>query len=114
MHRSNERHDRAIDRVVEALDALCRGDIAEAPVASFGFQFAGTGAFVGGDLTEEQRESDSATLERLIQLARAGERRLTTFPAECEFCGYRQAGWCSGVTPEAVIAEQALAAETES
>jgi ATP-dependent helicase/nuclease subunit A len=88
--------------------------ITESSVASFGFQFAGTGAFVGGDLTEEQRESDSATLERLIQLARAGERRLTTFPAECEFCGYRRAGWCSGVTPEAVIAEQALAAETES
>ncbi|HEY6826559.1 MAG TPA: PD-(D/E)XK nuclease family protein, partial [Gemmatimonadaceae bacterium] len=88
--------------------------ITEAPVASFGFQFAGTGMFVGGARTNEQRELDSVALDRLIQLARAGERRLTAFPAECEFCGYRQAGWCAGVSPAPVVAEQALAAETES
>jgi ATP-dependent helicase/nuclease subunit A len=70
--------------------------IASAPVSSFGFQFAGEGAFVGGSRTDDGRAADARRIDSLLQLARSGSRELTRFPAECRFCGYKTAGWCEG------------------
>ena len=72
-------------------------EISGAPVGSFAFQFAGEGAHVGGGRTDADRTEDEGALYALIQLARRGARELTRFPAECRFCGYREAGWCAGV-----------------
>jgi len=70
--------------------------IASAPVSSFGFQFAGEGAFVGESRTDDDRAVDKQRIDALLQLARSGASELTRFPAECRFCGYKSAGWCEG------------------
>lgn len=85
-------------------------DIAEKETRSFGFQFAGDGAFVGGVRNDDGRDRDEHLLERLVQITRRGSRELTAFPTECEFCGYREAGWCAGVDVDATsrIGDDAL------
>jgi ATP-dependent helicase/nuclease subunit A len=75
-------------------------EISGRPVESFGFQFAGGGAHVGGKQTDADRVESEQRVDDLIQLARRGARDLTSFPAECAFCGYREAGWCAGVDVE--------------
>jgi ATP-dependent helicase/nuclease subunit A len=82
----------AYSRAVEAISGRA--------VESFAFQFAGEGAHVGRATTDGDRAEDERRVDDLIQLARRGARDLTSFPAECEFCGYREAGWCAGVQPE--------------
>lgn len=72
--------------------------ISGSPVVSFGFQFAGEGAHVGGARTQSDRAGDERVISGLIQLVRGGARELTRFPAECGFCGYKEAGWCPGAT----------------
>jgi ATP-dependent helicase/nuclease subunit A len=87
--------------------------IAGMPVSSFGFQFAGAGAYVGGKRDDDDRVTDGRLIDGLLQLARGGSRELTRFPAECRYCGYKQAGWCPGAR-EAVAPTPAVPLEQPS
>jgi ATP-dependent helicase/nuclease subunit A len=73
-------------------------EIGQQRTTAFGFQFAGEGTFVGGDRGAEDETRDDEVLSNLVGIARRGSQELTAFPAECEFCGYRQARWCAGVS----------------
>ena len=80
--------------------------ISGSAVESFGFQFAGAGAHVGGSVTNDDRKNGERMMDELIQLARAGSREMTRFPGECEFCGYREVGWCPGAAKEVETAAE--------
>ncbi len=71
--------------------------IAGAPVASFAFHFSQADAHFAEPVTAEERAAGRARLDQALATLGAGEPPLTSFPAECRFCGYRVAGWCPGV-----------------
>ena len=54
------------------------------------------------------RTTDERVLSDLLQLVRGGSRELTRFPAECGFCGYKEAGWCAGASETAVVTSPQL------
>lgn len=77
---------------VTALEALARR-----PVTRFAFHFSMARTQVGGLLSAEERAAAGSAVRAVIERIGVGEPALTAFPAECRFCGYREAGWCEGV-----------------
>jgi ATP-dependent exoDNAse (exonuclease V) beta subunit len=67
------------------------------PVNSFAFHFAGNGVQVGGAVTDDMRAAGKAEVLRVLREMDAEAPALTSYPAECRWCGYRREGWCSGV-----------------
>ena len=69
-------------------------------VRQFAYQFSRAGIQVSERIDAQARARAGTRLaEGLGRMAGDGPR-LTDFPAECRFCGYRRVGWCPGVAPE--------------
>lgn len=74
--------------------------IAGEPVAEFRFHFSRPGRQVRHRLSDEER---AGLGERLAELAVGMERgapRLTEYPEECRWCGFKRVGWCPGVAAD--------------
>jgi hypothetical protein len=69
------------------------------PVAEFAFHFSRAQVQVVEPVTAEVRERAEREIAVALAGIEAGERGMTASRQECWFCGYRQAGWCSGVRP---------------
>jgi ATP-dependent helicase/nuclease subunit A len=76
------------------------GAIGGEPVARFAFQFSSVGQQVSEPLTEERRASSRATLDGLLERIGSDAPALTEHAQDCNYCGYRTAGWCAGVGKE--------------
>jgi ATP-dependent helicase/nuclease subunit A len=74
--------------------------IAGRPVTRFAFQFSRAQTQVATDLDESERNDARHRVARHvhdIEWPAAGTAPLTSFPEECNFCGYRRVGLCPGV-----------------
>jgi ATP-dependent helicase/nuclease subunit A len=67
------------------------------PVSSFAFHFAADGVQVGGPVTGEMRSEGAQEVRNALVAMGADAPALTSYPAECRFCGYRRVRWCEGV-----------------
>jgi ATP-dependent helicase/nuclease subunit A len=67
------------------------------PVERFAWQFSWDGVQVSEPVTAALRGSASAAAARTAEEIGRGTPALTSYPGECRFCGYQQAGWCTGV-----------------
>jgi hypothetical protein len=70
------------------------------PVTRFAFQFSRARTQIAADIDERERDEAAGRVARHlhdIEWPRGGMPPLTTFPAECNFCGYRKVGLCPGV-----------------
>ena len=84
------------DTYVRAVEALT-GE----PVTRFAFQFSAAGTQVSETVTDAMRAAGAERLDGILAAMGRGEARLTDYPKECRFCGYRRVGWCAGVSEEA-------------
>jgi CRISPR/Cas system-associated exonuclease Cas4 (RecB family) len=69
-------------------------------VAEFALQFSRAGVQVPEPVTPATRQAIETGLAGALGAIEAGERSLTGHPRECQWCGYKKAGWCPGVAPE--------------
>jgi ATP-dependent exoDNAse (exonuclease V) beta subunit len=76
------------------------GAIGGEPVARFAFQFSSVAQQVSEPMTEERRSSSRATLAGLLERIGSDAPALTSHAQDCNYCGYRAAGWCAGVPTE--------------
>ena len=79
------------DVYVAAAEAVSGLDVSE-----FAIQFSRAGIQVAEALTPEVRKAIEAGTRQAVSEIEAGKRALTEHPLECRYCGYKQAGWCSG------------------
>lgn len=66
------------------------------PVGQFSFHFTGTNLAIGGPVTPAEVTAAEAAVRAKTEGMRLGEPALTDHPAECDWCGYKVAGWCPG------------------
>jgi ATP-dependent helicase/nuclease subunit A len=67
------------------------------PVKSFAFHFASNGVQIGGPVSDELRSAGAAEVTRALEAMGGDAPALTSYPAECRWCGYRKEKWCPGV-----------------
>ncbi len=66
-------------------------------VERFAFQFSRAGLQISHRIGEDERHTLPEELAGWVDEIGRGVPRLTAFPAECRFCGYKRVGWCPGV-----------------
>lgn len=71
--------------------------ISDTKVGRFAFQFSHPGVQVSQQISGETRDSSLERLRQMVSEMQVAPPRLTTYPAECKFCGYKKVGWCPGV-----------------
>jgi ATP-dependent helicase/nuclease subunit A len=67
------------------------------PISRFAFQFTRAGVQIADDITDDLRATAQAGFRETAAEIGRGEPKLTEYPKECEFCGYKKVGWCEGV-----------------
>jgi len=67
------------------------------PVARFAFQFSRAGVQLSTPINDAERDVARREVAEQLSAIGRGEAPLTEHPAECRYCGFRQAGWCPGV-----------------
>lgn len=72
-------------------------EISELPVSRFAFQFSRAGVQISRPVTPTQLAQASEAFAATAAAIGAGAPRLTKYPHECRFCGYKRVGWCEGV-----------------
>ena len=82
--------------------------IAGRPVTRFAFQFSHARVQVADELDAGERADAARRVHARVREIEGGEAPLTTFPEECDFCGYRRVSLCPGVLsggrdPETVL-----------
>ncbi len=78
--------------------AVAAEAISGVPVTRFAFQFSRAGEQIAADLDERTRTEADARIDQWIDSIESGANSLTSFAAECGYCGYRRFGLCPGVT----------------
>lgn len=71
-------------------------------VGRFAFQFSRSALQISDRISDAERRELPGILARVLEEMGRGAPRLTAFPTECRFCGFRRVGWCSGVEETAV------------
>jgi ATP-dependent helicase/nuclease subunit A len=71
--------------------------LTDRPVERFAFQFPAAGQ-LAVDVTQPMRDAGRAHLAELLGRLGRAEPTLARDPADCDRCGYREAGWCPGVS----------------
>lgn len=66
-------------------------------VGRFAFQFSRSGTQVSEAIAEDLRARLPERLAHAVRGMEAGRSRLTDYPQECRFCGFKRIGWCPGV-----------------
>lgn len=72
--------------------------VAGDPVSEFRFHFSRAGRQVRHEFTEKERLGLGDRLAALAGRMEGGAPRLTDYPEECRWCGFKRVGWCLGVT----------------
>ncbi len=66
-------------------------------VSEFRFHFSRAGQQVRHAFTSAEREGLGQRLISFADGMEGGAPRLTDYPVECKWCGFRRVGWCKGV-----------------
>lgn len=97
-HAAEVARNYAIQRAVYVTAAEAIGGM---PVSRFAFQFSRAGVQLSTPIGAAERETAWREVEEQLLAIGRGEAPLTEHPAECRYCGFRQAGWCPGVNDKA-------------
>ncbi len=71
------------------------------PVTRFAFQFSRAETQISTPIGAAEREQARREVERELAQIDGDGAPLTAHPAECGYCGFKQAGWCPGVNDKA-------------
>jgi CRISPR/Cas system-associated exonuclease Cas4 (RecB family) len=95
LQRKAEQYRPQRDVYIAAAEAISGLD-----VGRFAFQFSQAGLQISDAIADDERRALPQQLRRAAEEMERGPPRMTDFPAECGFCGYRRVGWCAGVKEE--------------